>query len=279
MMSIGEAARRLGRCRGTVRHYADRGVLRIVCRDGATGARCVERADVERLRRAWMRLARLSRACWSCGGDIPQHRRYCAKDGCRKRRQRQRWRAWRAWSTCSAFVSRQGGLVIAALLVAGGALGAQTPRQEIPGNVLLVERDDPNDLRAVRVPDRDPVQPNGFYGPGVIVWTIGASDYNVYSRSVRAYFAGLQFATFGDGVRGYWVLASASGVPNPRYGPDGLIPRVVGFPDGHVNFNAGDDIVPAPPHTMKALRLDGVDVGPALAELQARLEALERRVR
>ena len=174
---------------------------------------------------------------------------------------------------------RVGCLVIAALLVAGGALGAQTPRQEVPGNVLLVERDDPNDLRAVRVPDRDPVQPNGFYGPGVIVWTIGASDYNVYSRSVRAYFAGLQFATFGDGLRGYWVLASASGVPNPRYGPDGLIPRVVGFPDGHLNFNAGDDIVPAPPHTMRALRLDGVDVGPTLAELQARLEALERRVR
>lgn len=174
---------------------------------------------------------------------------------------------------------RRAVLVVLFALIGPGALDAQTPRQIVPGNVILVERDDPVDLRLVRIPTRDPVQPNGCYGPGVVVGTAGASDYNVFSQSVRAYFAAMQFATGGDCVVGYWVLASASGIPNPRYGPDGLIPRVVGFPDGHVNFNAGDDIVPAPPHVMRALRLDGVDVSAKLAELQARIEALERLIR
>ena len=176
-------------------------------------------------------------------------------------------------------------LVVAVVVVAWTSdLWAQqtTPRQEVPGNVMLVERDDPVDLRLVRIAERDPVQANGFYGPGVVVAHVGAADYNVYSRSVRAYFGAVQFATFGDGVRGYVLLSTASGVPNRRFGPDGLIPRVALHPDGHVDFNAGDlaSGVVAPPHEMRALLLgppgQQVNLADEIARLRARLEVLER---
>mgnify|MGYP001586057983 CR=1 FL=1 len=94
-LSTGEVARVLGRSATTVRYHANAGALRVAFRDPDTGIRHFEADDVRRLRSALLLVATSPRACWSCGTDVPQRRRYCTKDGCRKRRQRQRWRAWR----------------------------------------------------------------------------------------------------------------------------------------------------------------------------------------
>ena len=171
-----------------------------------------------------------------------------------------------------------------ALLVGTLALFSTTvsashqPRIDVAGNILLLEYDDPVDLRLVRRPVADAVQPTGYYGVGVYTGTIGGADFNKLSQSVRAYYAALQFATGGDGQTGYWILASTSGRANPRWGPDGLIPRVVGFPDGHIEFNYGDaeSGLAAPPHKMRALELNGVNLEARIATLEARIAALER---
>ena len=94
-LSTSEAARLLGRSAATVRYHANVGALRIRFRDPDTRIRYFHVDEVRRLKRALQLVAMTPRACWSCGADIPQRRRYCTKDGCRKHRQRQRWRAWR----------------------------------------------------------------------------------------------------------------------------------------------------------------------------------------
>lgn len=93
-MTTGEAARRLGLSVSTVRWYANQGKVRVT-RD-AGNRRQLDPEDVEWLRRGLLAQRSTVRACWSCGVDIPQHRRYCAKPACQRRRGRQRQQAWYA---------------------------------------------------------------------------------------------------------------------------------------------------------------------------------------
>jgi excisionase family DNA binding protein len=91
LLTTGDAAERLGISVSAVRWYANRGVLPVV-RD-RLGRRLVQAADVRRLAAA-RRAAAKPRACRFCGAPISPNRKYCAADGCRRRRQRIRWHKW-----------------------------------------------------------------------------------------------------------------------------------------------------------------------------------------
>lgn len=93
-MTTGEAARRLGVSISTVRWYANLG--RITVTRDARGRRQIDPAEVTRLAAAFHYARTTARGCRFCGASIPQHRVYCTKPTCQRRRTRLRQRAWAA---------------------------------------------------------------------------------------------------------------------------------------------------------------------------------------
>lgn len=93
-MTTGEAARQLGVSVSTVRWYANLG--RITVTRDARGRRQIDPAEVARLAAALHCARTTARGCRFCGASIPQHRVYCTKPTCQRRRTRLRQRAWAA---------------------------------------------------------------------------------------------------------------------------------------------------------------------------------------
>lgn len=95
-LKTSQAAEKLGLSKSRIRQYVTAGTLAAV-RDTSTPNqdRLISAEDVERLRKIHAAAAKPI-ACAFCGKKIPQHRKYCEGDGCRKRRLRLRQQRYQA---------------------------------------------------------------------------------------------------------------------------------------------------------------------------------------
>ncbi len=127
--------------------------------------------------------------------------------------------------------------------------------------IILVEVDDPADIKLARAPGTYPNGPLYQQAGSTISGHVGFADWN--SDGVRAYYAAAQGLTDGNGVTGSYLVSLASGQSGQSnlgsgFGPEDMLRRVRFRPNGQIDFNyeypAGS---PPPAHQMHALNITG----------------------